>query len=107
MEEILIDDIRKSEKGGNTAYLNVGAWYNAETGHIHLTLPHSDWFHTTVSPAPDSKRGHPNLYGKLAKALKQAGVPAPEVLESKGPRGEKRQQEVIVAHHWEKAKATS
>jgi hypothetical protein len=25
-------DIRKSEKGGNTAYLNVGVWYNKESG---------------------------------------------------------------------------
>lgn len=45
----MVDDIRKSEKGGNTAYLSVGAWYNAETGHIHLTLPHSGWFHTIVN----------------------------------------------------------
>ena len=73
----MADDIRRSEKGGNTAYLNVGAWFDAATGHIHLTLPNSGWFHTTVSPDPDSKRSHPNLYGKLAKALRQAGVPAP------------------------------
>lgn len=77
-----MDDIRKSEKGGNTAYLNVGAWLDQDTGHIHLTLPHSGWFHTTVSPDPASKRGHPNLYGKLAKALCQAGVPAPSETEA-------------------------
>lgn len=73
------DDIRKSEKGGNTVYLNVGAWYDKNTGHIHLTLPNSGWFHTTVSPNPDSKRGHPNLFSKLARVLNEAGVPAPEV----------------------------
>lgn len=71
-------DIRRSERGGNTAYLNVGAWFNPETGHIHLTLPHSGWFHTTVVPDPNSKRGHPNLFWKLARALRDAGVPAPE-----------------------------
>lgn len=70
-------DILKSEKGGNTAYLSVGAWFDADTGHIHLTLPHSGWFHTTVSDDPESVRGHPNLYGKLACALQEAGVPAP------------------------------
>lgn len=75
-------DIRKSEKGGNTAYLNIGAWYDAETGHIHLTLPHSGWFHTTVNATPGSKRGHPNLFGKLARALKAAGVPGPEIAET-------------------------
>ena len=73
------DDIRKSEKGGNAVYLNVGAWYDKDTGHIHLTLPNSGWFHTTVSPNPESKRGHPNLFSKLARALNGAGVPAPEI----------------------------
>lgn len=77
-------DIRRSDRGGNTAYLSVGAWYDAKTGHIHLTLPHSGWFHTTVSPDADSTRGHPNLYGKLTRALKEAGVPAPDVAESVG-----------------------
>lgn len=75
-------DIRKSDKGGNTAYLNVGAWYNKETGHIHLTLPNSGWFHTTVTDDAASKRGHPNLYGKLARALAAAGVPGPQIAEA-------------------------
>jgi hypothetical protein len=75
-------DIRKSDKGGNTAYLNIGAWYDKETGHIHLTLPNSDWFHTTVSPEQTSKRGHRNLYAKLTRALKEAGVPGPIVAET-------------------------
>lgn len=75
----MIDDIRKSEKGGNTAYLNVGAWYEEKTGHIHLTLPNSGWFHTTVTDKDGSKRGHPNLFAKLARALKVAGVPGPEI----------------------------
>lgn len=74
-----MSDIRKSEKGGNTAYLNVGIWYDADQGHIHITLPNSGWFHTTVNNNEGSKRGHPNLYGKLARALKEAGVPGPKV----------------------------
>lgn len=73
-------DIRKSEKGGNTAYLNIGIWYEVDTGHIHVTLPHSGWFHTTVTNTP-GKRCHPNLFGKLARALKEAGAPGPEVKE--------------------------
>lgn len=77
-----MEDIRRSEKGRQTAYLNIGAWYNVETGHIHLTLPHSGWFHTTVSENEKSKRGHPNLYAKLARALKEAGVPSPPVAET-------------------------
>lgn len=71
-------DIRKSEKGGKTAYLNIGAWYEEKTGQIHLTLPNSDWFHTTVNENEVSKRGHPNLFAKLSRALSEAGVPGPE-----------------------------
>lgn len=76
------DDIRKSEKGGNTAYLNIGAWYDEKTNEIHLTLPNSGWFHTTVNANPESKRGNPNLYGKLSRALKEAGVPGPNVIDT-------------------------
>lgn len=72
------DDIRLSEKGGKTAYLNMGVWLDQETGHIHMTLPRSGWFHTTVNDNPDSKRGHQNLYAKLARALKEAGAPYPK-----------------------------
>lgn len=69
--------IGRSKRGGNTAYLKVGAWFDPDTEQIHLTIPESDWFHTTVNGNPDSKRGHPNLYRKLARALREAGVPAP------------------------------
>lgn len=75
-------DIRKTERGGKAVYLNIGAWYDEKTGHIHLTLPHSKWFHTTVNADEGSVRCHKNLYGKLAKALNEAGVPAPVVAES-------------------------
>jgi hypothetical protein len=73
------NDFRKSETGGKTAYLNIGAWSDPETSHIHLTLPHTGWFHTTVTDDTASKRGHPNLYRKLARALAEAGVPGPPV----------------------------
>ena len=76
------NDIRKSEKPGNIAYLNVGVWYDAETGHIHMTLQHSGWFHTTVNAEATSERRHPDLFGKLARALKEAGVLAPVVVET-------------------------
>lgn len=74
-------DIRKSEKGNRTAYLNVGIWYDQNSDQIRLTLPHSKWFHTTVARNPSGRRGHPNLFAKLARALKEAGVPYPEVEE--------------------------
>ncbi|UQD76905.1 hypothetical protein JEY40_21430 [Bradyrhizobium japonicum] len=70
--------ISKSERGGNSAYLHMGAWYDQKTGHIHLTVPGTSWFHTTVNNNPKSVRGNPNLYAKLARALKEAGVPGPQ-----------------------------
>jgi len=72
-------DIRRSKKGGNTAYLNVGVWYRQDTDEIHLTLPNSGWFHTTVNCKPNSKRAHPNLFNKLARALRENGIPGPVV----------------------------
>jgi hypothetical protein len=44
-----------------------------------MTAPGSDWFHTTVNDNPNSKRGHHSLFGMLARALKEAGAPHPEV----------------------------
>ena len=67
-----------SQKGDKTVYLNVGVWYDAKTDQIRLTLPHSGWFHTTVKRNAESKRGHPNLFAKLARALKEAGAPHPD-----------------------------
>ena len=75
--------IKKAPKGVKTAYLNIGAWFNEETGHIHLAISDKDGFHTTVNNRIDSKRGHPNLYKKLSKALQAAGVPYPEYEEPK------------------------
>lgn len=72
-------DIRKSERGGNTAYLNMGVWYDKDSGHIRLTLPRSKWFHTTVNAEEGSIRCHKNLYKKLARALQEAGVPSPAI----------------------------
>ncbi|MBU1176678.1 MAG: hypothetical protein KKH72_14845 [Alphaproteobacteria bacterium] len=71
--------IRRSEKGGHTIYMEVGVWYDSETEHIHLTVPASGWFHTTINNHPGSERRHKNLFGKLARALKDAGAPNPDV----------------------------
>ena len=67
----------KASKPGKSVYLDVGVWYDEDQGHIHLTARNVEGFHTTVSPDPSSVRGHPNLFAKLAKALKEAGAPGP------------------------------
>jgi hypothetical protein len=74
----LSNSISKSERGGNSAYFQMGAWFDQKTGHIHLTIPGTRWFHTTVTDNPKSVRGNPNLYAKLARALREACVPGPD-----------------------------
>lgn len=61
-----------------TVKLDVGIWFNEKSGHIHVAAAGS--FISTVSNDPGSKRYHPNLYMKMAKALREAGAPAPDEL---------------------------
>ena len=68
--------MRKS-KPGKSVYLDVGVWYDEEQGHIHITAKDVHGFHTTVNSNPSSKRGHPNLFDKLAQCLRESGAPAP------------------------------
>lgn len=69
----------EASKPGKSAYVRMGMWWDADQGHIHLTAPGVHGFHTTVNDNPESKRGHPNLFTKLAKALRDAGAPHPPI----------------------------
>ena len=82
--------VRRSEPG-NSVYLDVGVWYNAGTRSIHMTAKGVHGFHTTVRSDTDSKRGHPNLFWKLAACLRQAGAPAPQEVkaDAQRPQGQK------------------
>jgi hypothetical protein len=66
---------------GNSVYLEMGIWWDAGQGEIHLTAKNVKGFHSTVNNDPNSKRGHQNLFVKLAKVLKEAGAPHPSVPE--------------------------
>jgi hypothetical protein len=66
---------------GRSVYLEVGIWWDAEQQQIHLTAKNVSGFHTTVSADSDSKRGHPNLFVKLAKVLRDKGAPHPAISE--------------------------
>ena len=72
------------EKGGGkhgsykrSINLSLRVWYDDNSRHIKLAGPALTA--STVSNDPASKRYHPNLCRKLAKALRDAGAPAPEV----------------------------
>ncbi|MCE8441232.1 hypothetical protein [Rhodovulum sulfidophilum] len=79
--------MRRSENG-KTAYLeNVSVWFNEDQDHIHIAVSDLEYFHTTVNSDAASKRGHPNLFLKLSKALRDAGVPHPPIPEEKMQKG--------------------
>ena len=67
----------RRSKPGKTVYLEIGVWYNEDQESIHITAKGVDGFHTTVNRNPESKRGHPNLFDKLAKCLRDSDAPAP------------------------------
>jgi len=58
-----------------TARLDVGIWFNPDTGQIHIAA--KDQFISTVSNDPQSRRFHPNLFKKLSNSLRDAGMPYP------------------------------
>ena len=57
--------------------LELRVWYDEKSRYIKLAG--KGLTASTVSNDPTSKRYHPNLFRKLATALREAGVPAPEV----------------------------
>jgi hypothetical protein len=56
--------------------LELRAWFDPVSRHIKLAG--SGLTASTVSKDPASRRYHSNLYRKLARCLRGAGVPAPE-----------------------------
>jgi hypothetical protein len=68
-------------KPGKSVYLEMGIWWDEAQGHIHMTAKNVPGFHTTICADPSSVRGHPNLFMKLAKVLRDQGAPHPTVKE--------------------------
>lgn len=54
--------------------MDVRIWFNDATGRIHISGP---GFISTFAQDPSSLRGHPNLFRKLAKCLRDAGAASP------------------------------
>lgn len=57
--------------------LELRVWYDEKSRYIKLAG--KGLTASTVSNDPASKRYHPNLFRKLATALREAGAPAPDV----------------------------
>jgi hypothetical protein len=59
--------------------LELRVWYDERSRHIKLAG--KGLTASTVSNDPGSKRYHPNLFRKLATALRDAGAPAPQIVD--------------------------
>ena len=68
-----------TERSGKTARLSIGLWFDEDAGDIHLSIP--DHGLSMVNSAPSSKRGHPHLFNKLAKVLRDNDKPHPLIIE--------------------------
>ena len=68
---------RKTRK---TVHLEAGVWYNEKDDKSHIAAKGGHSFITTVNWNPASRRGHPNLFRKLAQYLRDHDAPAPASL---------------------------
>jgi len=65
-------------KKGRTVYLEVGFWLEKD-GSIHLAAKGVPRFHVAINEEPNKRNGHPTLFRRLAKCLRDAGAPSPTV----------------------------
>lgn len=66
-------------KSGKTAYPRICVWFDEAAGDIHMSIEGQGL--STVNADPQSKRGNPHLFNKLAKALRDADKPHPTIIE--------------------------
>lgn len=64
-----------AKRSGKTAEVRIGLWFDEEAGDIHLRIPGHGL--STINADPASKRGHPHLFNKIAKVLREQGKPHP------------------------------
>lgn len=62
-----------------TGNVTLGLWFDEEAGDIHLSIPGHGL--STVAANAGSKRGHPHLFNKLAKVLRDQDKPHPLIVE--------------------------
>lgn len=68
----------QANRSGRVVHAAVSVWFDEETGQIHLAVPRTDWFHTTVNAEDGSARCHKSLFAKLGRLLAENGAPAPD-----------------------------
>lgn len=60
-----------------TTTVRLSIWWEPEAQEIHIASNDTERFITTVNDDPTNRRGHPNLFRKLADILREDGKPAP------------------------------
>jgi hypothetical protein len=60
-------------------YLDVGVWFNAASGDLHMALGGSRNALVTISNSTTSAHGHPELFRALALVLRDADAPHPVI----------------------------
>lgn len=65
-----------AQHSGRTAYPKIGVWYDGDK-EIHLSIEGQGL--STLNARASSERGNPHLFKKLAKHLRNAGLPAPDL----------------------------
>lgn len=68
------------QRSGKTANVQIGLWFDESAGDIHLSIAGHGL--STVNANTESKRGHPHLFNKLAKVLRDRGKPHPSIVEN-------------------------
>ena len=66
----------KLSRKGKSVYAEIGFWLEKD-GSIHMTIKGDPSGHIAVNENPERRNGHPTLFARLAKALGEAGAPAP------------------------------
>ncbi len=70
--------VTRSRSGdGKSVTFELRIWWDPESEKIKMAA--QDLFITTVNDRPASKRGHPKLFRKLARVLRDHGAPAPDI----------------------------
>ena len=64
----------KRSKKGNAVYAGIGFWRQSD-GSIHLTIKGATGAHVTINADPAKRNGHPTLFSRLDKLLKEAKTP--------------------------------
>jgi hypothetical protein len=66
----------ETSREGRSMYVRMGMWLEKD-GSIHLSAPGVPGFHVAINSDPRKPNGHPTLFKRLAKCLRDNGAPAP------------------------------